>query len=132
MTTMIAIITFQLGSNNAKPKTTPKHSTHTKKMKRTNWTASEISLTVADYISATQAIAAGGKVNKSVTRRALLARLEPSRTEGSIELKRMNISAVMQQLGLPVWSGYLPLDNIQQGLVDEVKRQAYAVAAISA
>jgi Domain of unknown function (DUF3883) len=43
------------------------------------------------------------------------------RSPGSIERKHQNISAVLQELGLPWINGYKPLRNFQDALVDAVE-----------
>lgn len=46
--------------------------------------------------------------NKSKTRRELIAGACAGRSEGSIEFKRCNVSAVLHDLGRPHLSGYRP------------------------
>ena len=84
-----------------------------------NWTRREVELAVADYIEMLLLEISGTKYNKSATRRDLLPQLEPGRTEGSIESKRMNISAAFLDAGLPAIDGYKPYTNYQS-LVSEV------------
>jgi len=62
---------------------------------------------------------AGSKYNKSAFRRKLLEQLEPGRTPGSVESKRMNISAAFLDAGLPAIDGYKPFSNYQ-ALVAEI------------
>ncbi len=88
-----------------------------------DWTPEEVALTVADYLSMLTKEFAGQRYNKSDHRRQLMARL-PGRTEGAIEFKHANISAVMLELGYPYLRGYQPRANFQRSvLLEEVTRQ---------
>lgn len=63
---------------------------------------------------------AGQTFNKSEYRRALRLML-PKRSEGAIEFKHSNISAVMAELGYPYIRGYQPRKNFQRrALFEEV------------
>ena len=86
-----------------------------------NWTESEIEAIVKDYFGMLRDEQRGLVFNKSEYRRALAARI--SRTPGAIERKHMNISAVMNSLGLPYIHGYQPLSHYQKALFEAV--QAY-------
>ncbi|MBL8349133.1 MAG: DUF3883 domain-containing protein [Burkholderiaceae bacterium] len=68
---------------------------------------------------------AGQPYNKSAHRRQLQQRL-PGRSEGSIEFKHANISAVMLELGYPYLRGYQPRSNFQRSLLVEVVQQQVA------
>jgi hypothetical protein len=57
----------------------------------------------------------GERYSKAQHRRALLERLN-NRTEGAIEFKHQNISAVLLELGQPYIAGYKPAFNYQQQL----------------
>ncbi|HUS86473.1 MAG TPA: DUF3883 domain-containing protein [Bacteroidales bacterium] len=83
------------------------------------WTDNEINLIVEDYFSMLRTELAGGTFNKANHRRALLPLLN-SRSEGSIEFKHQNISAVLARLGQPFIRGYLPRYNYQKVLEDKV------------
>jgi hypothetical protein len=85
---------------------------------REDWSADEVVATVADYFHMLTLELSGQSYNKSVHRRALLARLT-ERSEASIELKHRNISAVLLEFGCPYISGYKPLPHYQ-GLLQEV------------
>ena len=63
--------------------------------------------------------------NKSITRRALLPKLN-HRSEGSIEMKRMNISAVLADLKCEYVVGYKPAANYQKSLVVTVKKLVHS------
>ncbi len=64
---------------------------------------------------------AGRPYNKAQHRRSLMPLLR-SRTEGSIEFKHQNISAVLKGLGEDWILGYKPAFNFQMTLVDAVAR----------
>lgn len=86
-----------------------------------DWTLEEVEATVADYFAMLYAELRGERYNKSEHRRRL-QRMLRRRTNGSIERKRHNISAVLWDLGHPWIDGYKPLGHYQ-GLL------AMAVAA---
>lgn len=83
-----------------------------------NWQRWEVELIVIDYIEMLLNELSGVAYNKSATRRALMTKLD-ARSEGSIERKRMNISAALIDAGLPSISGYKPYSNYQ-GLLAEI------------
>lgn len=83
------------------------------------WTAIECELIVADYFKMLTSELAGKSFNKAEHRRQLLPLLN-SRSEGSIEFKHQNISAVLIRLGRPYIKGYLPRYNIQSLLGEKV------------
>ncbi len=62
---------------------------------------------------------AGIAFNKSEVRRGLQPLLK-DRSEGSIEFKNRNISAVLARIGQPYVGGYLPAYNYQRQLLEEV------------
>jgi len=64
----------------------------------------------------------GKPFSKTEHRNALIEAIGGSRSDGSVERKHQNISAVMLQLGLPYIRGYKPLPNIQEALRTEVRR----------
>ncbi len=64
---------------------------------------------------------AGRPYNKAAHRRQLLPRLN-DRSDGSVEFKHQNISAVLKGLG-KIWiTGYKPAFNFQTSLIDAVAR----------
>jgi Domain of unknown function (DUF3883) len=87
------------------------------------WTDAEVRATVSDYLVMLAAEAAGESYSKTLHRRALLAELEPGRTQEAVEFKHMNISAAMIDLGLPYIRGYAPHGNYQAELVTELERR---------
>ena len=84
-----------------------------------DWTDIEIKLIIEDYFSMLRAELSGEAFNKAHHRRALLPLLN-GRSEGSIEFKHQNISAVLARLGQPFIRGYLPRYNYQKVLEDKV------------
>ena len=85
------------------------------------WTDEENDLIVADYFAMLAEDMAGRPCNKAQHRRSLMPLLR-SRTEGSIEFKHQNISAVLKGLGEDWIPGYKPAFNFQMTLVDAVAR----------
>jgi len=85
------------------------------------WTDEENDLIVADYFAMLADDIFGRPYNKAEHRRALLPLLN-GRSEGSIEFKHQNISAVLKGLGEDWIPGYKPAFNFQMSLVDAVAR----------
>lgn len=83
------------------------------------WSNIEVELIVADYFSMLTTELAGGHYSKADHRRIILPLLN-NRSEGSIEFKHQNISAVLINLGQPYVKGYLPRYNYQKILEDKV------------
>ena len=85
------------------------------------WTDQENDLIVSDYFAMLAEDIFGFPYNKAEHRRTLLPLLN-GRSEGSIEFKHQNISAVLKGLGEDWISGYKPAFNFQMSLVDAVAR----------
>lgn len=85
------------------------------------WTDGENDLIVADYFAMLADDIAGRPYNKAERRRDLLQFLN-NRSEGSVEYKHQNISAVLKGLGEDWIPGYKPAFNFQMTLVDAVVR----------
>ena len=83
-----------------------------------NWSESEVKTAVEDYFSMLRQELTGKKYNKSRHRHALIVHLN-NRSEGSIELKHQNISAVLIEMGIPYIDGYKPRFNYQRSLLPE-------------
>jgi hypothetical protein len=83
-----------------------------------NWTNQELDLIVSDYFLMLSDEAAGIPFNKAQHNRLLRSKID--RSEGSIEFKHQNISAVLQQLGLPRIRGYLPAANYQKAIIASI------------
>ena len=83
------------------------------------WSEEEVKRTVADYFEMLELEARGEPYNKAAHNARLRALLRV-RSKASIELKHQNISAVLNELGLPYIRGYKPRGNFQELLRDVV------------
>jgi hypothetical protein len=84
-----------------------------------SWSNTEVQLIIAEYFNMLSAELRGEPYSKTEHRRALRPLLR-NRSDGSIEFKHQNISAVLIKLGQPYIKGYLPRFNYQQILVEAV------------
>ncbi|RZU00919.1 DUF3883 domain-containing protein [Rivibacter subsaxonicus] len=84
-----------------------------------DWRREEVELIVADYLAMLTLELTGQHYNKTAHRRRLLELLN-GRSNGSVEFKHGNISAVMLELGFPYLRGYKPRANFQRRLLTEV------------
>jgi hypothetical protein len=87
---------------------------------RRNWTDGELDLIVAEYFVMLQDEIVGRPYNKAERNRLLRRHID--RTEGSIEFKHQNISAVLVELGLPRIVGYVPAANYQKAIIAALDR----------
>ncbi|OEY65091.1 DUF3883 domain-containing protein [Marinobacter sp. X15-166B] len=85
-----------------------------------HWSDEEIALTVADYMKMLTLELAGQRYNKSAHRRELLKKLN-GRSDGAVERKRQNISAILRDLNCFWIPGYKPLSNYQEVLAAYVE-----------
>jgi hypothetical protein len=85
-----------------------------------DWTEEEVRLIVADYFAMLEAEIQGSIYKKSDHRKALIPHLA-GRSEGSVEFKHQNVSAVLVEMGLPYVEGYKPRSNYQGMLATEVE-----------
>jgi hypothetical protein len=85
------------------------------------WTDEENDLIVVDYFAMLADDISARRDSKAEHRRALLPLLN-NRSEGSVEFKHQNISAVLKGLGEGWIPGYKPAFNFQMTLVDAVAR----------
>lgn len=85
-----------------------------------NWSDDENDQIVADYFDMLGQELAGKTPVKAHHNRVLSKLI--GRTSGSIERKHMNISAVLERLGLPRINGYKPYINFQKSLIDAIER----------
>src|SRR5690606_40337883 len=83
------------------------------------WTREEVELTVSEYFEMLSKEQSGISFNKSDVRRRIRPLLR-NRSEGSIEFKKRNISAVLAKIGQPYVRGYVPDYNYQKQLLEEV------------
>lgn len=81
-------------------------------MVNTDWSDKEVELIISDYFGMLQQELNDIKYNKSFHRKRLVSLLN-NRSEGSIEFKHQNISAILINLGLPFIKGYKPMSNYQ-------------------
>lgn len=87
-----------------------------------DWSHEEVEAIVADYLHMLALELAGQSYNKTQHRRRLQSLLN-QRSNGSIEFKHGNISAVMVNLGVPYIRGYQPRGNYQALLETVVEEQ---------
>ena len=83
-----------------------------------NWSEAEVEAAVADYFRMLRLELTGHKYNKTEHRRALMEQLN-NRSDGSVELKHQNISAVLIEMGIPYIDGYKPRFNYQRSLLPD-------------
>lgn len=81
-----------------------------------NWSKSEVEAAVADYFDMLRSELTGQKYNKTAHRHVLMEQLN-NRSDGSVELKHQNISAVLIEMGIPYIDGYKPRSNYQRTLL---------------
>lgn len=86
----------------------------------TPWRDDELDAIVADYFEMLEAELSGRPYVKSRHSKALMARI--GRTHRSVEFKHQNISAVLDELGMPWISGYIPKRNYQNAIFDAIDR----------
>ena len=84
-----------------------------------DWSEAENRLIVSDYFDMLLKESKGLDYVKAEHRRALRPRLD-ERSDGALEYKYQNLSAVLMELGLPYVEGYKPAGNYQQALRDAV------------
>ncbi|HUF28732.1 MAG TPA: DUF3883 domain-containing protein [Gemmatimonadaceae bacterium] len=84
-----------------------------------DWNRTEVEALVADYLSMLASELRGEPYSKTSHRRAL-APLLRGRSDGSIERKHQNVSAILIELGYPYVFGYKPLGNYQALLAEVV------------
>ena len=101
-----------------------------------DWTREEVEAIVADYLFMLTLELSGQSYNKAEHNRNLRSKLQ-QRSEGSVEFKHCNISAVMIDLGFPSIRGYQPRGNYQRLLVEVIEdcvgsRSSLDLAATSA
>lgn len=94
------------------------------------WSTVEIAAAVHSYLSMWALEQAGQKYKKSDYRKALFEQLQSLRSNGSIEFKYCNISAVMELLQYPSIRGYKPRHNFQKSLLQEVEQQLSSNSAL--
>lgn len=86
----------------------------------TNWQDDELDEIVADYFAMLAADLSGRPYIKLRHSEALMSRI--GRTHRSVEFKHQNISAVLDELGLPWIPGYKPKRNYQNAIFGAIDR----------
>jgi hypothetical protein len=86
------------------------------------WTRLEVEAVVTDYLHMLALELSGQQYSKSAHRRGLLPQLN-ARSDGSVELKHQNISAVLIELDAPWIVGYKPRTNYQRLLFEVVAQR---------
>src|ERR1700730_12440712 len=86
----------------------------------TNWRDDELDAIVTDYFAMLAEDLSGRSYVKSKHSAALMAQI--GRTHRSVEFKHQNISAVMDELGMPWIPGYKPKRNYQNAIFDAIDR----------
>ncbi len=86
----------------------------------TAWNDDELDAIIADYFAMLEAELSRRPYVKSRHSAALMARI--GRTHRSVEFKHQNISAVLDELGLPWIPGYKPKRNYQAAIFDAIDR----------
>ena len=84
-----------------------------------DWSEREVTLIVADYFDMLRKELFGQGFNKTAHRAALRQYLA-GRSDGSVEFKHQNISAVLLSRGLPYIDGYKPRGHLQAALAQVV------------
>src|SRR6266436_4003478 len=86
----------------------------------TDWQHDELDAIIEDYFAMLAADLAGQPYVKARHSAALMARI--GRTHRSVEFKHQNISAVLDELGLPWIPGYKPKRNYQNAFFGGIDR----------
>lgn len=84
------------------------------------WQDDELDAIVADYFSMLEDDLSGRPYVKSRHSQALMAQI--GRTHRSVEFKHQNISAVLDELGMPWIPGYMPKRNYQYAIFGAIDR----------
>jgi hypothetical protein len=86
----------------------------------TDWQDGELDVIVADYFAMLVSDLSGQPYVKFRHNAAIMAQI--GRTQGSVEFKHQNISAVLDELGMPWIPGYKPRSNYQNAILDAIDR----------
>ncbi|CAO3351944.1 DUF3883 domain-containing protein [Azospirillum melinis] len=82
------------------------------KLDPTDWSVQEVTALVQDYFNMLRKELNGEKYSKTKHRNELMTLLN-KRERGAVEWKHQNLSAVLNELGLPHISGYKPAEEYQ-------------------
>lgn len=94
-----------------------------------HWSHEEVEATVSDYFEMLAMELRGEPFNKAEHNRNLQNLLN-DRSEGAVEKKHQNISAVLIELGYPYIDGYKPLGNYQELLYRVVEERLLGAAGL--
>jgi len=94
------------------------------------WDDAELDAIVADYFAMLDAELAGRAYVKSHHSKLLMEQI--GRTHRSVEFKHQNISAVLDELGMPRIAGYKPKRNYQNAIFDAIDRYLSAHESVHA
>jgi len=94
------------------------------------WDDAELDAIVADYFAMLDAELAGRAYIKSHHSKVLME--QTGRTHRSVEFKHQNISAVLDELGMPWIAGYKPKRNYQNAIFDAIDRYLSAHESVPA
>src|ERR1035438_10160876 len=86
----------------------------------TNWQDDELDAIVADYFAMLSSELSRRPYVKSRHSAALMAQI--GRSHRSVEFKHQNISAVLDELGMPWIPGYKPKSNYQNAIFGAIER----------
>lgn len=86
----------------------------------THWQDDELDAIVAEYFNMLTAELSGRPYIKARHNAVLMAKI--GRTHRSVEFKHQNISAVLDELGMPWISGYIPKRNYQNAIFGAIDR----------
>ena len=92
------------------------------------WQVDELDAIVADYFTMLEDDLSGRPYVKARHSQALMERI--GRTHRSVEFKHQNISAVLDELGMPWIPGYIPKRNYQNAIFDAIDRYLSCQPAI--
>jgi hypothetical protein len=85
-----------------------------------DWTADEVAVLLGDYFLMLADELAGRPYSKTEHFRRVMTLI--GRSKGSVEFKHQNVSAVLDEIGLPWIQGYKPRAHYQDSLADAVSR----------
>src|ERR1700733_12442603 len=85
-----------------------------------DWQDDDLDAIIADYFAMLEADLSGQPYVKARHSAALMAQI--GRSHASVEFKHQNISAVLDELGLPWIPGYKPKRNYQNAIFDAIDR----------
>jgi Domain of unknown function (DUF3883) len=86
-----------------------------------HWTTAEVAVAVGSYFLMLAEERAGRPYSKTEYRKEVMKLT--GRSKGSVEWKLRNVSAVLDEIGIPWLTGYLPAENYQDLLINDVEGQ---------